>query len=230
MKPTLVIYTHTDMKDVWGMFFGQLKKYVTDHKVYVCVNQNDSSIPSEYIQIHYDDSKQYTDRWVELLPQIKEDLLLFMHEDMILFDTPRLDLIQTYSTYVNEEKVDSVKLIYAGEGGLPWDQDKTLVTNSFAKFSIQPTIFKKELLKQLVESTPNKNIWEFEASISSYGSDFMVHLGEEKKRGLFHYDSLVWPYIATAINKGKWNTSEYSQELDALSKEYNVNLFERGTI
>ena len=53
---------------------------------------------------------------------------------------------------------------------------------------------------------------------------------ESKKRGLFHYDSLVWPYIATAINKGKWNTSEYSQELDALSKEYNVNLSERGTV
>jgi hypothetical protein len=41
---------------------------------------------------------------------------------------------------------------------------------------------------------------------------------------------LVFPYIATAINKGKWNMSEYSKELDFLFKEYNVNPFERGIV
>ena len=230
IKPTLVIYTHTDMKDVWSMFVGQLKKYITDHKVYVCVNQEDETIPSEYIQIFYDDTKQYTDRLKDLLPQIEEDLLFFMHEDMILFDTPNLDLIQKYSTYVDEEKVDSVKLIYVGEDFTEWLEDSTLVMNQYAKFSIQPTLLKKSLLQYLVEANPNKNIWTFEASISTYGSDFMVHLGMEKKRGIFHYDSLVWPYIATAINKGKWNTSEYSQELDILAKEYNIDLSERGTV
>jgi hypothetical protein len=39
MKPTIVIYTHTDMKDVWPMFFGQFKKYISDYNVYVCVNR-----------------------------------------------------------------------------------------------------------------------------------------------------------------------------------------------
>ena len=52
----------------------------------------------------------------------------------------------------------------------------------------------------------------------------------KKKRGLYHYDSTIFPYIATAINKGKWNMSEYSKELDFLFKEYNVNPFERGIV
>jgi hypothetical protein len=227
VKPTLVIYTHTDMKDVWPMFFGQLKKYIGDEKIYVAVNEDDSYL-SDYIRIIYDDSKAYTDRWVEILPHIKEELLLFMHEDMILFDSPKFDLIEKYSEYVNNKMVDSVKLIYAGEGGMEWPEDKTLIVNPYSKFSIQPTIFRKELLQQLVEGLPNKNIWEFEEAIISYGSDFMVRLGNEKKRGLYHYDSIVWPYIATAINKGKWNMSEYSKELDSLFREYNINPFERG--
>ena len=32
----IVVYTHTDMKDVWVPFFGQLKKYMPDNEVYVC--------------------------------------------------------------------------------------------------------------------------------------------------------------------------------------------------
>ena len=50
----------------------------------------------------------------------------------------------------------------------------------------------------------------------------------KKKRGLYHYDSLVFPYIATAINKGKWNYNEYQKELDELFTEYEINPFERG--
>ena len=229
MKPTLVIYTHTDVKDIWPMFFGQLKKYINDEKIYVAVNEDDTQL-SDYIRIIYDDSKPYTDRWVEILPHIEEELLLFMHEDMILFDSPKFDLIEKYGTYVKNRMVDSVKLIYVGDGGMEWSEDKTLVVNQYSKFSIQPTIFRKELLQQLVEGLPNKNIWEFEKAIVSYGSDFIVRLGNEKKRGLYHYDSIVWPYIATAVSKGKWNMSEYSNELDSLFREYNINPFERGIV
>ena len=56
----------------------------------------------------------------------------------------------------------------------------------------------------------------------------MVRIGGERKRGLYHYDSLVFPYIATAINKGKWNYNEYQKELDIFFTEYEINPFERG--
>ena len=80
----------------------------------------------------------------------------------------------------------------------------------------------------MVENLPPMNIWEFEESIVSSGRDFMVKVGNEKKRGIYHYDSPVFPYIATAINKGKWNMTEYYKELDLLFKEYNINPFNRG--
>jgi hypothetical protein len=216
------------MKDVWPMFFGQFKKYVINHKVYVCVNKRDKSIPTEYTQITYDDSVAYTDRWSQLLPQIKEDLLLFMHEDMVLYDKPNFDLLKKYATYVHDKLVDSVKLIYAGNGGITFADDITLVKNEHSKFSVQPTIFRKEFFETLVNKFPNKNIWQFEESIQETDSDYMVKLGGEPKRGIHHYDSFIWPYIATAINKGNWNMTEYSNELDKLFIEYEINPFERG--
>ena len=32
MKPTIVLYTHTDYKDVWPIFFGQAKLYLSEYK------------------------------------------------------------------------------------------------------------------------------------------------------------------------------------------------------
>ena len=38
---------------------------------------------------------------------------------------------------------------------------------------------------------------------------------------MYHFDSLVYPYIATAIVKGKWNFQEYP-ELKKLLDSYNI--------
>lgn len=225
----LVVYTHTDMKDVWPMFFGQLKKYIGNTKVYVAVNEDDTQI-SDMIRIIYDDTKEYTQRWKEILEQIEEETFIFLHEDMILFDKVDSNLLEKYIGYVNDNLAESIKLIYAGDGFREWELDNTLVVNEYAKFSIQPTITQKKVFQQLVENLPPKNIWEFEEAIISSGRDFMVKLGTEKKRGVYHYDSLVFPYTATAINKGKWNMSEYSKELDYMFREYNINPFERGIV
>jgi hypothetical protein len=225
----LIVYTHIDMKDVWPMFFGQLKKYIGDTKIYVAVNEDDTEL-SDYIRIIYDDSNSYTQRWKEILEQVEEETFMFIHEDMILFDKVDFQSLEKYIGYVKDNLAESIKLILAGDKFDEWPIDKTLVTNQYAKFSIQPTITQKKIFQQLVENLPPLNIWQFEDAIVSSGRDFMVRIGTEKKRGIYHYDSLVFPYIATAINKGKWNMSEYSKELDELFSEYGVMPFDRGIV
>lgn len=223
----IVVYTHTDMKDIWPMFFGQLKKYISNTKVYVAVNQNDSYL-SDYIQIIYDDNKKYTERWKQILPQISEEIILFLHEDMILFNSIKPQFIENYFTYIKNNEVNSIKLILAGDTFSESSIDSTLVYNDYSKFSIQPTIVTKEFFLTTLNSVGQLNIWEFEQAILPTGRDYMVRIGGEKKRGLYHYDSLVFPYIATAINKGKWNLIEYEDVLNPLFEEYNINPFERG--
>ena len=223
----IIVYTHTDMKDIWPMFFGQLKKYVGDTKIYVAVNEDDSQL-SDYKRIIYDDTKEYTERWKDVLEQIEEETFMFMHEDMILFDKLNFQILEKYIGYINDEILDSVKLILAGDTFDQWPIDNTLVSNQYSKFSIQPTITRKNVFKQKVNGVTPSNIWQFEEAITATDRDFMVKIGGERKRGLYHYDSLVFPYIATAINKGKWNLIEYQNELNPMFEEYNINPFERG--
>jgi hypothetical protein len=223
----IIVYTHTDMKDIWPMFFGQLKKYIGDTKVYVAVNEDDTQL-SDYIRIIYDDKKEYTERWKEILDKVEEETFMFMHEDMILFDKLNFQMLEKCIGYVNDEMLDSVKLILAGDEFQQWPIDKNLVSNQYSKFSIQPTITRKAIFKEKVNGISPLNIWQFEEAITATDKDFMVRIGGEKKRGLYHYDSLIFPYIATAINKGKWNLIEYQQELNPMFEEYGINPFERG--
>jgi hypothetical protein len=223
----IIVYTHADMKDIWPMFFGQLKKYIGDTKVYVAVNEDDTQL-SDYIRIIYDDSKQYTERWKEILEQIEEETFMFIHEDMILFDKLNFQMLEKCIGYVNDEMLDSVKLILAGDDFQQWPIDNNLVSNQYSKFSIQPTITTKKIFQKHLNSLPPLNIWQFEKVITTTDRDFMVRVGGERKRGLYHYDSLVFPYIATAINKGKWNLIEYQEELNPMFEEYGINPFERG--
>jgi hypothetical protein len=229
-KLTILAYTHSDMKDMWEIFFGQFRKYLVECNVYIATDKFDDSIPIDYKQIHYDDSKKYTERLQQILPQVEEDIILFLHEDMILLDFPMYDYLKKYFAYVNDDMVDSIKLIYAGNYFTESIFDKTLVTNEHSKFSIQPTLIKTKTFIKILEKFPPLNIWDFENAVTTHNRDFMVKIGEEKKRGIFHYDSLVFPYIATAINKGKWNYTEYQKELDSLFKEYDINPFERGIV
>jgi len=229
IKAPLVVYTHTDMKDVWPMFFGQLKKYIGDTKVYVAVNEDDTQL-SDMIRIIYDDSKQYTDRWKEILPQIEESVFMFLHEDMILFDEPKFDYIDRYFKLVDGGKVESIKMIYVPDNDIVSDVDDTLISNQYSKLSIQPTIIRKDYFKSILDKVGSLNIWDFELAIAVDTKSYMVRVGGELKRGMYHCDSIVFPYIATAINKGKWNYNEYQKELDVLFLEYGMNPFERGIV
>lgn len=223
MKPTIILYTHSDCSDVWPLFFGQVEKYMSDYNITTFVNKVHVDIPDYVTTIIYNDKDPYTKRLRDCLNQIDDEVLLFIHEDMILLDEIKHDLIEQYSEYVLRKDVNSVKLIYVGDSHIEASIDSTLVKNNYSKFSIQPTILTKEYFLTILDIKSELNIWDFERAIVNSGGDYMVKLGSEKKRGKYHYDSIVFPYIATAIVKGKWNHKEYKDEITSLFTEYQLS-------
>jgi hypothetical protein len=227
MKPVILVYTHTDVSDLWPMFFGEFQKYMPDSKVYVAVNKIDDRL-STHTQINYDDTKPYTERLKEILLQIKEEVIIFLHEDMVLIGNPLIDYLNRYTEYVLNNKVKSIKLISGNGTFNHFEGDATLVNDKNTKFSIQPTIIKTKTFLDLLSKVEPLNIWEFEEKVPVEVGHYMARLGNEKRRGIYHNDSYIFPYIATAINKGKWNYSEYEKELNTLFNIYNINPFDRG--
>jgi hypothetical protein len=228
IKKSVLIYTHTDYEDVWDILFDGIVNYLENYDIYFGVNKVSEKIPTNFKVIYYDDKLAYTERLKEILSKLEVSTFIFMHEDMVLYDNPKHEFLDKYFKLVNDGVVDSIKLILAGSNFITSDIDETLVENEYSKFSIQPTIIKKETLVNLLNTFCPLNIWDFETEIISKGRDFMCKIGKEKKRGLCHYDSSVFPYIATAIVKGKWNYSEYENELKILHNKYNIDPYKRG--
>jgi hypothetical protein len=104
-------------------------------------------------------------------------------------------------------------------------------------YSQSATLWKTNDLKEIHEKGPNLHIanTDWQNSFEWNANDVCLKLGFESlfafhgeaRRGMYHYDSSVFPHIATALVKGLWNTREY-KEMSPLLQEYNIDSSIRG--
>lgn len=245
MKNTAIImYSHSDYSDVWPIFFTQTDKYFQDTKKYVFVDKHVDNIPSDWQTILYNANDTYDRRVESCLEQVDEEYCIFHHEDMPLYEEPRYDLLDSFRRILENES-DEVSYIKLIKGGIYADdhkhdrfephRDLYKIENNHPTymFAVQPSIWRTEDLLAVYSETDIDHIHEFESMASQACKQLDIFglycYHGENKRGLYHWDSSVYPYIATAIVKGKWNMSEYKDELTPLLEENNINAEERGT-
>jgi len=236
-----IVYTHSDYKDIWPLYFGQMNKYFPEDKHYIIVDKWVAGIPINYEVILYDDKLTYRERMSSALKKINTvDYCIFQHEDMFLYDTPNHDKLKVFTEYLKANIEDKyfVKLI---KGGITFGlSDATypelkIITNKFdCVFAIQPTIWNFEKLREVYDNSKGRNVWEFEVDAKRVCIErkifgYYIDDGGSSRKGTSHFDSSIYPYIATAVVKGKWNTDEYSNELKELFKKYGINPYTRGT-
>lgn len=242
INTAFIMYSHSSYSDVWPLFFGQVEKYLINFfkqniQKYVFINQFSEQIPSSYKQIIYDDKLTYSERMFECLQHVEENYIFFQHEDMILYDQPDLEKIKQIPQILENSEQSFVKLI---KGGVAWDIStqfdwlKFIPSNSEYVFSVQPSIWKKEPLLNIYKNFLNCDIWSLEIKSQKWCRDnnitgYYTFTDLEEQRGQLHWDSKIYPYIATAIVKKRWNYSEYKKELDKLFLIYNIDPNLRGT-
>lgn len=236
-----VMYTHSEYKDVWPAYFGQLEKHLGAFKAnYVFVDRVSDEIPSHFKQIVYDDTLSYTDRLKYCLSMVTEEVLLFQHEDMMLYRTPSTtDLVKLIDELCGDSsRFDAAKLVSGGAFlHVPFSgpgEFRRIWGKSPWIFSIQPTIWRKSSLEKLTALHEGQTIWEFETkaqvSVRELGIRTLSPKKTKNKRGRHHWDNEIYPVISTAISKGKWVFSEYESELLPILSHYGIDPSVRGTI
>ena len=227
----VLLYTHSDYSWVWKYWHQQTDKFLNDFEKICLVNSN-SSFRKDYLTIKYDDKLFYKNRILSCLNEIDdEEIVLFCHEDMFLYMKPNFETLNQYINLIENDKCSLIKLIRAFEGLEKSNLHQKLFKNPNNQlFSIQPTLLKIKTLKYIYKTVPGNNIWEFEANTSNEYLKNLISLCSfdiniDKKRGKFHYDSSVYPYICTAVIKGKWNFKEYKKELFEIFYNKRFNIF-----
>ncbi len=232
----LVMYSHSSYADVWPIYFEQAEKFMLPEikkYIFVDIKANIDLIPKDWHIVVYEDSLQYHQKAAKCLLAVKEDYVLFTHEDMFLYAEPNYTALNEVLYNLQSDKLDYVVL---SRTSVPRSvdyindhlHDYTMDDNWI--FAIQPAIWKRLCLYKVYSSTSSSTIWDFEVKAQHAARKMrgaFLYYGESL-RGSAHYDSIVYPYCATALVKGHWNMREYSRELTPILERHGIDPNIRG--
>jgi hypothetical protein len=214
------------------MFYNQQKKYTGINLLIISDKEVFSSIDKNKIYC-YNNSEDYWNVWVNALEKFNIENFIYLQEDFILYNQVNDKTILDMVDYLNTTDYSFIRLIKSGNlnSKLVFKNLYEIESSNSDIFSMQPTIWKTKdyikIMKNVMEKKwlETKNYQNYMKNNNIVG---LYYFNNEPKRGLNHHDSELYPYVATALVKGKWNLSEYRSELLPLIEHYNIDINERG--
>ena len=239
-SPVILVNTHDSCRDVWPMFFGQLEKHYPNQKVYVLTNSIEG-LPTNVVPLVYSEQDSYRTQYLKGIQQVQEKYCISLNEDYILYSDVLKEEIAYCVRYLEEhEDMAFVRLHKGTEYNEPKIEDKLylLNNNNMWFFSQVAGIWRTRELERIHEESPESGMafkvpgpqLELVANntCKRLGTKGVFYYNGEAKRGACHYDSSVFPYVASALVKGKWNLREYPSELGNLMVFYGLDPSIRG--
>jgi len=236
----IVVNTFSSYSDIWEMFFKQLEKHFPNQKVYV-FSDEDNKLFEKYNVVIYDKDLDFRTQYYECLKSVGEKYCLNMNDDYIMYYDVNVGVIHKLLDYLEKNLDISFIRVAKGYNNTEKMADKDLyfLDLNFPFFYSQTvSIWRTETLLKIHELSPKSsiarkdNLPQLEVVANeickSLKLNGLYHYDKEPKRGSSHYDSYIFPYIASALVSGKWNFSEYNKELLPLIEKYNINVNLRG--
>lgn len=226
----MVTYTHSKAKDLHPAYFGRVHKYFPQMtNIYIACNE----AVSYGTTVIYSDAERHATQMMNILDSTLSKYVIYCQEDYILCDYVNIDALNEFVGVMDADDIPFIRLIESGVGTVSRvynDELSYIGTDSPYYFSTQATIWNKDVLYNMFKTSNVQSIFQ--------EPDNTPYLLSLTNRGLFtskrgavvggHYNSLYYPYIATAVVKGKWNMREYSNELSEIFGEFNLNPSIRG--
>ncbi len=234
---TLFTYTHSNCKDLWPIYFDLLDKHAPTFKSLVASDITTDEYPKHKF-VRYDDNN-YCQEIADIVEKhVDTEYLIYMQEDFFLYDDVNLNELEYVKSFLDETIVSCARLIKCGhvtdlamKDKIYWVQIPDMKHDSVTTVSFQPTLWKTKDYVNLYRNTPYTKFQEgveFTKTMNRLNYYATYYYNNEPKRGMMHWDSSIFPYIATAIVKGKWNIGEYEKELKPILDEWNIDVNVRG--
>lgn len=225
-----VAYTHSNCSDLWEMFVTENKKYA-DMPLHFISDKRGELFNDVYL---YKDEDPYYYVWARAVMDYK--YFIYLQEDFILYDYVDKEKLNEYVDFLDHhDEYSFVRLMRADsfKGKRITDTLYEIESRNKNVFAMQPTIWRAEDYVKLMYEVKEQKWLEtprYRKEIMRMGMKGAYHYDGEKKAGAHHYDNNVYPYVATAIVKGKWNMSEYGYVLGPLLEKYGIDKDERGCV
>lgn len=231
MNISLLTYTHSKCFDLHQAYFNRLDKHFSNLGQHIVLS--DKNINYKCENIIYNDHDKYPKQVFSGLDLIKNDYVIYSQEDYILFEDVDTQKLIEFTELMKSNDIDFIRLINSGLDGLESSFNNQLLDiNQDSKyfFSTQATIWKRKTFQNLFKISDCKTIFDepenskFLRQINAKGlcvNYNLSHFGG-------HANCSTYNYIATALVKGRWNYSEYKEQLDKVFSEFNIDKNVRG--
>jgi hypothetical protein len=227
------VYTNSNCSDVFIPFYNQNKKHCK-LPLYV-ISDYDVSVNIDGFY-KYSNSDAYYEVWVNAVKQFDSKYFIYLQEDFFLYDDVKEDILETYKNLLENSEYSFVRLLKSGRLGskMIFNNLYEIESTNENIFSMQATIWKTEDYIKLMNAAKSAGWLETDADyhkiMGELNMNGLYHYGGEPKIGTNHHDSNVYPYIATAVVKGKWNYKEYQHQLGLMLMKYNIDITKRGKL
>jgi hypothetical protein len=220
-----IVYTNSKCQDVFNIFKTQHGRFSRLPLFVISDNGGDFT---------YKNEEPYYKHWLDALKLVNDDFFIYNQEDFILYHQLNHDVLNQLEEFlIQNPQYSFVRLIKSGQRLSNNQIGKNIFEvndDSFPLYSMQATIWNKNKFVELYENTKQEKWFEsqsYEDACKKLNIRGVYYYNGEPKRG-GHHDSSIYPYIATAVVKGKWNLSEYKNELLPLLNEHNIVIENRG--
>lgn len=234
----LFCWSHTSYQDLLPAFIGQFVRHcpaiITG---YVTLEAACDLSIAPFQQLLSSESLPYWQRLVDNLSAIEEEFILYCQEDFILYDKVNTDELKRVFQWGKTNNCACIKLLRSGADRLSSPLSYRLYQSSADLAAVhQAAIWKKSELIRLVTACKPVSVRDFEKdglaskAMMMLGMQSCFYFHEQSPPRGGHYDSFIFPYTATAVSAGRWNMTEYGREIQAIAKDYNLALEQRGHI
>lgn len=241
-KIAVVVNTVSSCSDIWPMFFNQFEKFFPRQKIYVFTDSA-KGLPDNCTPIIYNPSDSYRTQYLNCIKQVGEKYCITLNEDYVLYSKVNVEELLYCIEFLDLfSDFSFVRLTKGTEYHEPIFKYKLYLmsNNNMWFFSQVAGIWRTRDLEKIHEHAPESGM-AFKVQgpqLEIVANDVCKNLhlqgvfyyNGEPKRGSAHYDSSIFPYIASAVIKGKWNLTEYLSELTPLFEQYHIDPSIRGAV
>lgn len=225
-----VVYTNLNCNDVFTPFYKQNRKHC--NLPLYAISDYDINLNIDGF-FKYKNNEPYYKVWVDALTKFNSEYFIYLQEDFFLYDDVKEEIVEEYKKELSNSKYSFVRLLKSGQL-----ESKKIFNNLYEIdssnkyiFSMQSTIWKTKDYIKLMNMVQSK-IWydehSYRGKMIELNMKGLYHFEDELKIGSNHHNSNVYPYIATAVVKGKWNYKEYGEKLNKILMKNNINPEVRG--
>lgn len=238
MDKALIVNSHSSNIECLKLFFKCMERYIGQDyfsSIYLFIDESDYVSPDYVTDVYYNPNDNFRDQMVFCLGHVREEILLYSNDDYLFYETADLDLANQLVDELISSDLSFIKFCHTDLEAYKEYKPKLLLIDKSCEntYSQTLTFWKTKDILKIHRRCPPSEIGakgDIFGHLEVVAKHICRHLdikgvcyyNNESKRGAVHFDTEVFPHIASAIGRGGHWTTEYPEELRKIMETYNV--------